>query len=659
MISHSRYRGDINFLRALAIMAVVGYHFDFAALSGGFAGVDIFFVVSGYLMTQIIWGKLEAGEFSLFLFYQARAARILPALIGLICGLLIFGLFWLDALRLDDLAGESLSSLLFYSNLIFWLRAGYFDPGSETKILLHTWSLSVEWQFYMLYPFLLMIAYRFFKQKAGVIVLLAGILSFLAAIYFSTRRADFDFYLLPTRAWEMAAGGVPYLFRLDQRIPRNRRMAAGIIGFALIAATLFAVRSKAPWPGTATLPVVLGTSIIIIASVDVPRVYNNIAVRCVGLWSYSIYLWHWPILVLLKYFGTATAVGKLQGLFVTVAIAGLSYNFVEKNGGARKAGPRVPVLEICFATSIVISVVVFALTGLPERFGGNSSWIKDLAAASADWTYPKDCGGFTYRGDIRKCSIGSGSRRVLVIGDSYAEQLFSFMKKQVEANSDLSITFVTLGGCPPVPNVNLVKVGSRCSVFYLGAVGEAQQGDYSIVIIASVWARYFDTDDAHRDDDGKICFLTNGTCVRPSGARAQAAGFVAVFDALGNDIGDLRRAGRNVILVLPTPFPPGVAEDLPRELARREFLNLGTDGLDSYSLAEFRARTAFVRDNLARISSQVGAVLFDPVADLCDDGSCPLVNTARHPLYRDDSHLRSSYVETLSLPTLATAISGK
>ena len=202
------FREDINGLRALAVVVVVLYHFGIPGFTGGFIGVDVFFVISGFLMTRIIITSMEKGNFSILSFYIARAKRILPALLFLCFILMILGWFFLPSIEYDNLAIHVISAIYFLSNIKFWREAGYFDVSSHEKWLLHTWSLSVEWQFYLLLPLFIVLFWRYFGAKGVAISLLvAGVCSLLLSSLLVNFSSSAAFYLLPTRGWEMLAGG--------------------------------------------------------------------------------------------------------------------------------------------------------------------------------------------------------------------------------------------------------------------------------------------------------------------------------------------------------------------------------------------------------------------------------------------------------------------
>lgn len=357
------FRKDINGLRAIAVIAVVLFHFNSAWLPGGFAGVDVFFVISGFLMTGIIFRGIEnksssgAGHgFSLLKFYSARAKRIIPALAALCLALLIFGWFFLIPLDYKELSKHAASSVTFLSNIVYWKEAGYFDAVSHEKWLIHTWSLSVEWQFYILYPLVLLGLYKISSikiVKAGVIV--GTVLGFVFCVIATYKWANAAYFLLPTRAWEMLLGGVAYLYPL--RLCNKNKRYLEWIGLALVISAYFLVSADSPWPGYLAILPVFGAFLVIQAQRSDSLITSNIVLQKIGLWSYSIYLWHWIIVVANIKF--KLEINPFVYLFITIFLGFLSYRLIEiksKN-----------IFISTFIFSLVFSIFVFYTNGHESR----------------------------------------------------------------------------------------------------------------------------------------------------------------------------------------------------------------------------------------------------------------------------------------------------
>lgn len=298
------YREDINGLRAWAVMATLLFHFSLIGLPGGFVGVDLFFVISGYLMTAIIVSGFEKGHFSIQQFYMARVRRILPTLLVVVATLLALGWFWLPTPDYQALGAQSLHSMGFLSNIYYLRSAGYFDSAASEKWLLHTWSLAVEAQFYLIYPLLLALIWRYWQSlkaiKIGVIVLL--LVSLLLNLTLSTLKPSAAFYLLPTRGWELAAGGWVYLLTKQNGTGLATQSFANLrygLGWLFILSSGFFLSEQLIWPSYWAILPVLGTCWVILAQKENGQLTNNTLAQWLGTRSYSLYLWHWPLVVAL------------------------------------------------------------------------------------------------------------------------------------------------------------------------------------------------------------------------------------------------------------------------------------------------------------------------------------------------------------------------
>lgn len=321
------FRYDINGLRAIAVIAVVLFHFNPAWVPGGFAGVDVFFVISGFLMTGIIFRGLENDNFNLFRFYIARANRIIPALAVLCLVLLVFGWFYLSPLDYRALGKHVVSSMWFLSNIIYWRESGYFAAESHEIWLLHTWSLSVEWQFYILYPIVLVALKKFISLENLKLLIVAGIiLGFSLSVLAAMTWPNAAYYLLPTRAWEMMMGGVAFLYPWS--VSEIKKKVLEFVGLVLIFASYFFASSGLPWPGYWALIPVLGSYFMIVANQQSSLITNNKVLQLLGKWSYSIYLWHWPIVVAIQYFNLDGYFTYL-GILLSVLFGMLSHSYIE------------------------------------------------------------------------------------------------------------------------------------------------------------------------------------------------------------------------------------------------------------------------------------------------------------------------------------------
>ncbi|HLO93297.1 MAG TPA: acyltransferase, partial [Burkholderiaceae bacterium] len=334
--SPTGFRRDINGLRAWAVGAVVLFHLGVPGVRGGFVGVDAFFVISGYLMTGILLKGLDAGHVSVGDFLLARARRILPALLLLCLVLLLAGARVLLPLDYKQLASHSLATLGFFSNFKYWNEAGYFDASSHEKWLLHSWSLSVEWQFYLLLPCLFWLLARLGLGRRALWMSLAGLggLSLAVSVGLSFRDPTAAYYGLHSRAWEMLLGGLLHLAPAWRAGQAGRRRTLEAAGFAMLAGSALFMDGRWPWPGLPALLPTLGTAAVMLAARQDSLLTSPAPLQYLGSRSYSLYLWHWPACVLLSYLGLShQPLPQLAALAAMLVLAELSWRWAEHGAG--------------------------------------------------------------------------------------------------------------------------------------------------------------------------------------------------------------------------------------------------------------------------------------------------------------------------------------
>lgn len=451
------FRSDINGLRAIAVIAVVLFHFNSSWLPGGFIGVDVFFVISGFLMTGIIFRGLENNSFNIFKFYVARANRIIPALAFLCIVLLIFGWFYLTPLDYETLGKHVVSSIGFLSNVVYWSGAGYFDAVSQEKWLLHTWSLSVEWQFYILYPIIL-ISFKHFlsiDSLKKIVVLSAG-LGFVFSIFATMKWPGGAYYLLPTRAWEMIFGGVAYIYPIS--LSTIHKKITELFGITLILISYFFISGDVAWPGHFALLPVTGTYLVIIANRRESIITNNIIFQALGKWSYSIYLWHWPIVVFCYYLGNDD--WWYIWMVSSVLIGYLSFRFIESNKFSLKDKwrqlLRVPSFWI-FVLTLLLGTLSYQvhIDKYPEgkRYIAN---IEKEALLFKDYYSVPEC-NFRRRdnGKINEnldsidssCYSSGKEKNILIYGDSHAQHLRPGIEFYYGDREDLGLLQIATFSC--------------------------------------------------------------------------------------------------------------------------------------------------------------------------------------------------------------------
>ncbi|HHF9610468.1 TPA: acyltransferase family protein [Escherichia coli] len=404
------YRADIDALRTFAVLAVVIFHFNGSLLPGGFAGVDVFFAISGYLMTGIIISGIKKDTFTIAKFYLSRAKRIIPALSVLCLLLMLYGWFKLPPLDYSALSKHVFSSLLFVSNFVYWGEAGYFDAESHHKWLLHTWSLSAEWQFYIIYPFIIIAFKKLLRDGwVGLALIALAVVSYVFSIYSSTVWPTASYFLLPSRAWEMFAGGVAYCYAINSKSKKS--IAMHYTGLALIVCSYFIVSSQDLWPGYMTLLPVLGACLYLSANHQGLLSRFTPAIM-VGKWSYSIYLWHWPVVVYCTI--NNISINIWLGLAFSVMLGLLSYQIVEK----RRSAKLLTFTPFAATASFIVAISNGYAYQMP----------KEVYNATMLDPNSKEFGQYTWK-NIREVNsefTGNG-RKILVIGDSTAGDFLNIL----------------------------------------------------------------------------------------------------------------------------------------------------------------------------------------------------------------------------------------
>ena len=432
------FRKDINGLRAIAVIAVVLYHFNPSWLPGGFAGVDVFFVISGYLMTGIIFRGFNSGDFSILNFYVARANRIIPPLFILCLILFIFG--WFNFIPTDyrELGKHAASSIVFLSNLIYLNETDYFATSSSGKWLLHTWSLSVEWQFYMLYPVILVALKRFMSLNSLkiVIVFCAG-LGFVYCIYATALFPSESYYSLQTRAWEMMVGGAAFLYPLS--LIKKDKWKTELVGLSLILGTYFFVSKDNLWPGYLSLIPVLGAYLVIQSNRDYSIITGNAVFQKIGSSSYSIYLWHWPLAVAIYYY-SPSEIWNYIAIIASFILGWISYKYIEK---IRFRMSYISFFDLYKCKPIYMVMILFAMGTSIYVFNGFNDNFRYMASTpkakfiekyqtlhkNLDDAYWLKCDMYnslnkhnTFSID-KSCTNQKGNSGIFLWGDSHAEAL--------------------------------------------------------------------------------------------------------------------------------------------------------------------------------------------------------------------------------------------
>lgn len=646
------FRTDINALRALAVLSVVFYHFQTPGFAGGYVGVDVFYVISGFLMTQIIAGRLGQGGFTLTGFYAARARRIIPALVVLVLALLAAGWFFLIPSDYRLLGSHSFSALTFTSNISFSGKDGYFDAVAQEKWLLHSWSLSVEAQFYMLYPLMLIGLHKFrngLYMKKGVVAVF--ILSLALSVFGTAADQSRAFFQLPFRAWELMAGGLVYFYgaRLAGKYHLDK------LGLLMILYGVFFYSDALIYPGAFALLPVVG-AMLMLAAVPKNALFDSRPVQFFGDISYSLYLWHWPVILVARYLELdITPVSATVMLALMLGLSCASYQWVEKPF-RKKGDDRKALIKLCGASAgfAGLAYLIFSLSGVPQRVAPE--------VLSADRT-AKDSnprqGACLADGGKKPapCKLGTDAApSVALWGDSHADAIFTVFGDALTA-ADRGGLFFGSSGCPPVLGaeraVNAARFGKNwksdaCKYFNEESLGKIL-ADKNIrdVYLLSRWSSYIH---GHENRDGAQPYIVFGPGIVADAANlpARAKEF---SDKLVETACTLTKNGKQVYVIAPIPEMQG---HVPAMLAKSRLL-YHKDPEIGITTAHYTERHKTILSAMAEAEKQCGARIVDPRRALCTAEECSALGAENESLYRDYNHLSEKGSQRLK-PILTEAL---
>jgi peptidoglycan/LPS O-acetylase OafA/YrhL len=490
-----RYRPDIDGLRAVAVMLVVLYHAFPQAMPGGFVGVDIFFVISGFLITGIVARELDQQRFSLLGFYNRRIRRIFPALIVVLSAVLALGWLWMLPAAYAQLSSDVFASAAFFANIALWLQSGYFDAEAAKKPLLHLWSLGIEEQFYLFWPLVLMLAAGLRRNLLAVACVI-GLVSFALNVALIGSDPVATFYLPFTRAWELLAGAALACgwIRLDHgAIASNWRAGLGILLVATAAAILDTSRAFPGW--WAVMPV-LGGALLLSApqAWGCRHVLASPAMVWIGLISYPLYLWHWPLLVFFALIKFAPLTLLERGLIVALsfALAWATYRFVEipfRFGRPNRA--KLLGLGGAMALIAVAAAVVVENRGFDFRLPDEIRGMTEVATQSSKWRVHQCLIDLSRETSFADDCVDRGRRPlILVWGDSTAGALMPGLRKAQESRG-FGIAQFTSSSCIPALNIDVAGT-PNCRAINDKVLALAQALKPDIVLLHSTWDRYLD-----------------------------------------------------------------------------------------------------------------------------------------------------------------------
>src|SRR5882672_1067296 len=633
------YRRDIDGLRAVAVLLVLGYHAFPTEVRGGFVGVDIFFVISGFLISSILFRGLAENKFTFRGFYLRRIIRIFPALFVVLAACLAIGYVALLPEEYKALAKHTAAGAGFLSNIAFWKEAGYFDTLAETKPLLHLWSLGIEEQYYIFWPLLLWVSWKRRWEPLWV-CLLVIVSSFVYGIVVIRSNPVAAFYSPFTRVWELACGAA--LARISERSKgpgsaSSKPIAAAAANFGafLVLAAVVLLTPASKFPGWWALLPVAGTGMILAAGPDTwlnRRVLSLGPLVWIGTISYPLHLWHWPLLTFARIVHCGPPGPWIRGalLAASVVLAWLTFRVVETpiRFGTLDKRKSARVLFAAVALIGLLAVVVHRLNGIPKRF---HEAIPDVLARSPDWEYPsaemkpRELEGVTVD------AVGGDGPLTLFFGDSNVQQYASRIGALLGRNSgpQRGAIFLTSAGDCPIDGVRRDDTGAETNLAAFLRLAESPKVDR--VVIGAGWGGYFVED--------KVSYgLFNKTTYRLRGMPLETAeGAAAAFDQLEKTVAGMIAKKKKVTLLLGIPSGNEFGRGA---LATRSLYLIGGAYrfYESVPKGPVEERLRFTSSRLREVARKTGASVIDPLDPLCPEGICPTTG------HRDQGHLRASFV---------------
>jgi peptidoglycan/LPS O-acetylase OafA/YrhL len=628
---HTKYRADIDGLRGVAVTSVVAYHAAPTLVRGGFIGVDIFFVISGYLISTIILENLQQNRFSFLDFYTRRIRRIFPALILVLAGCLLAGWCCLLATEYSRLGKHVAAGAGFLSNLALWRESGYFDGGAVTKPLLHLWSLGIEEQFYLLWPLLLWLCWRV-RASPLLAILAVGVVSFGLNIGEATNRVA-DFYSPQTRFWELSCGGCLACLRLFphpafERLRARSTSIQAIAGCLLLAAALLMISNARPYPGWWALLPAAGTLLMLSAGPEswlARRVLSNRALVWVGLISYPLYLWHWPLLVFARVAGNSGADlprwVRFLILVISVLLAWATYELIERPIRFRARSKTTTVVLLAAMTGCgLLGWQVMARNGLESRSPAFRRADREFLN-SHNFPEAENCrlSLFSQAEAPDRCSANTDQPEVALIGDSHAGHYYKALTA-----SRLKVAVIWNGGCYPGASVEECRSKERA----LEAFIFQRAPSLRLVLLCGYLDAYLNPRNVNGTPNEVYEDLRRQVGVN-AGEEAVAQLIYADYARL---IGKLRAKGLEV----------GILADVPELLRPVIGCRVTHDCDRAPRTANVLSSQRSARQLLARLQAQYpGLALFDPVPLLCDSLYCHS-EVGGKLMYMDDNHLNEN-----------------
>lgn len=652
------YRADIDGVRAIAVLLVILFHFGVPGFSGGFIGVDVFFVLSGYLISSVIFSQLENQRFSFTEFYFRRIRRLFPAYFAVMACTFAVAYFVMLPFDFREFGQSLAASAVYISNILFYREAGYFDTASHLKPLLHTWSLSVEEQFYIVFPVVAWLTARFSRRSWFLLFGALTLMSFFAAIFYIEQDVSAVFYLYPFRAWEMFLGTILATNYIPHIRSVNWRKALALVGLCLIAIPSYFYDGSTLFPGMAALAPCIGTCLLIHTCMKHDGwVSDALASRVpvfIGKISYSLYLWHWPVFVLYAYTrnGVLTPLDIVLLGVVTAIAAVLTWRFIEtpfRSGKVLFSDKKWAVFSATAALSalaILAGYYLHATNGAPQRLSGKTAEFASRANdLFGDLSTCENVGNARFP-ELSYCPIGSpfdASSYTLIWGDSHGGAYNPGYMTLVE-NIEHDAFLAWEGGCPPVLNLNKdesvssKKIDDRCAIRNRVVYDLIKEDErINAVILVGRWSYYINGGGVGEDAENKITIWPDGA--EPGSVEDEAKYFVMTFMETLEQLSNL---GKKVFVVEQAPE---FVDFSARQLAIS--LMTGSSDFDR----DVKEKTVMTYDDvllrqdvmqkaLDEAESRGLATIIRTHHYFCDDSKCSLM-FGETPVFYDNNHISS------------------
>jgi peptidoglycan/LPS O-acetylase OafA/YrhL len=625
-----KYRADIDGLRAIAVSSVVICHALPALLPGGFVGVDVFFVISGYLISLILIGDLEKERFSILKFYDRRVRRIFPALITVFLFTWAVGWALLFRPEFQALGRHIVASTLFSENFLLWSESGYFDVSSQQKMLLHLWSLAIEEQFYIFWPLLMFLSARRYVSFLPMLFVL-GIFSFGLNIYDIHHDPAAAYYSPFGRFWELMVGaGLAWITAKRPDLLSRFGSLQSACGALLLLAALVFTNPDRGFPGFWALLPTVGTFLLIAAG---ERAWFNRTILSsppfvwCGLISYPLYLWHWPLISFTYIVAGAISTPKAIVLIaLSVAAATITFFFVERPFRVRAAGARQTF-------GLVAAMVVVGGLGCVAMWSAINPRLSHFKAPTkTEWDFLLNRASHPNKNADGIYPIYA-DRPVLtmVIGDSHVAQYAERMARAMGPSGARGAILAVGGGCVPIDGARNDMILRRgCAALRDTGLHMALEKRFDTVVIGGSWNRLF------TDDENIDYFAVGGQKIYLGTDRGRQV----AFERLAEQIKRYRTAGKRVFLVLDAPIAPDFS---PRGLKAR--LSLSATNFTPNRFVPVRPDQIALHDQMRALAQQNGAVVIDPFPALCDaEKKCRATNESGLPIYKDAGHFNPDWV---------------